>query len=92
MVNLFLFCSHFSLRTPVRNEKITAIGHAVDHSVEGVESCFSRGPLLNHDHSHDLALGFEGHFDLRNIYSGSFAVRRVALSTWHDVLACFGMH
>ncbi len=51
-VNVSLFYGHFSSRTPVCNEKIPAVGHAVDHSVDGVESCFSCDPLFNHDHPH----------------------------------------
>ena len=52
MVDLSLFYAHFSLRTPVCNKKITVVGHAVDHSVGGVESCFSCASLLKHDHPH----------------------------------------
>jgi len=33
IIYVSLFYSHFSLRTSVCNEKITAVGHAVDHSV-----------------------------------------------------------
>ena len=33
------------------------------------------------------APSFKGHFDLRNIYSGSFAVREVEEATWRDIFS-----
>jgi hypothetical protein len=49
IINILLLFSHFSLRKPVCNKKITIADHAIDPFVDAINHRFICSPLLNRD-------------------------------------------
>jgi hypothetical protein len=100
MVDVSLFYNHFSSRKPVCNENYRGIGHAVDRFVDAIDRPLSCSPLLNRDcgslfkvrsaggkvlSKKNMAPSLEGHSDLRNMHSESFAGREEGPRQLSDV-------